>query len=128
MSTILMIEDNVDDALLLQRELRRYGLRNPIVTYTYPEAAITHLEENYESTVLILLDLAYEDGHIDGYKFLDYLHSTPGRFIPVIIISGSEPHKTRAFKHGALEFMVKPAHAGQLIEALHKIGLSWSIG
>ena len=125
--TILLIEDDTNDALLLQRALRIYGLCNPIVTYSYPEAALEYLQDNYESTVLILLDLAFP-GHMDGYEFLHRLHGTPARYAPVIILSGSEPYSPRAYQHGALDFLTKPVSAEKLITALHKIGLGWTIG
>lgn len=102
-SKILLIEDNVDSAVVLQEFLEEKGLEVEILT-TITDA-IFHIK--FYKYSLILLDLNLPD--YDGYEILKFLKLEKYN-IPVIVTSAynDTPTKLKAFKFGASDYMVKP--------------------
>lgn len=102
-SKILLIEDNIDSAVILQEFLQEKGLEVEILT-TITDA-IFHIK--FYKYSLILLDLNLPD--YDGYEILKFLKLEKYN-IPVIVTSAynDTPRKLKAFKFGASDYMVKP--------------------
>ena len=117
-TTILVVEDNPDDAGLIEAVLAS-GL-----SYTQVEVAFSGEEareylRQRDPPTLITLDLFLPD--TSGLEILEWL-GRDHRFadIPVIIFtSSSNPeHAKRAYSLGARRYIEKPANFGKLVEAV----------
>lgn len=107
---VLMLESNADDALLLQRELRRAGF-NPQVTIVQTEADfISQLDSNFD---VILADVA-----LPTYDAKRALQAVLKREIevPFILVSSAMTEETGVdfVSHGAADYLLK--------DRLHRLG------
>ncbi|MDI6770019.1 MAG: response regulator [Anaerolineales bacterium] len=117
LSTILLVEDNPDDALLTQRAARKANLPNPVLVVEDGQAAIDYLSGAGEYTDrgrfplpgLVLLDLNLP--RKSGFEVLAWIRTQPElHALPVVMLTSSHdiPTIERAFSHGANAFLVKP--------------------
>jgi CheY-like chemotaxis protein len=124
--SILLVEDNPDDAELTIRSLRRARLLNPVMTLANGDEALLLLQRQQYNLVgagepinLILLDLTLPG--MDGRKLLDVIHADRHlRDVPVVVLTGSERVTDRlcSYKRGALAFLRKPIDASELLRVL----------
>lgn len=90
-STIVVVEDNPDDALLLTIEFEDAGVRNPLVLLEDGEEALRFLRReaphaDAPAPGLVLLDLHLP--RIDGHEVLRAVAAEPRlRTIPIIVVS-----------------------------------------
>ena len=131
---ILLVEDNVDHAVLVQALLDYHGLgRNVTVTQSVAEAQSYllgewpfHERERYPKPTLIILDHWLNDG--SGLELLEWLAEHGNlRAIPVIVFTGCEDPEVRdqALALGAHEYLLKPGgfeDLGSAIESLVRNG------
>jgi DNA-binding response OmpR family regulator len=114
MKRILIVEDNVDLASGLKRNLEHEGHR-----VTCADAARAALEAAARDTPdLVLLDLGLPDR--DGYYVLEELRAR-GIQSPVLILSarGLESDKVKGFRLGADDYVTKPFG---VVELMARIG------
>ena len=117
-STILVVEDNPDEAVLIEAVLAT-GLSQTEVDVAFSgEEAREYLLQR-DPPALITLDLFLPD--TNGLQILEWM-SGDDRFadIPVIIFtSSSDPeHAKRAYSLGARRYLQKPANFGGLVTAV----------
>jgi DNA-binding response OmpR family regulator len=114
MKRILVVEDNLDLADGLQRNLEREGLRVSIAG-TAAAALATAAREVPD---LVVLDLGLPDR--DGYHVLEQLRSR-GVQCPVLILSarGLETDKVRGFRLGADDYVTKPFGVVELMARIN---------
>lgn len=131
---ILLVEDNVDHAVLVQALLDFHGLgRRVTVTQSVAEAQSYllgdwpfHQRERYPKPTLIILDHWLNDG--TGLELLEWLVDHRDlRNIPVIVFTGCEDPDVRdqALALGAQDFLLKPGgleDLGKAIEGLVRNG------
>ena len=100
---ILIVEDNPDDAALLQRELSRVGYAGCFEVVDNEAAFAAQLKKSPD---LIFSD--YEMPHFSGLRALEILAAS-GLDIPFIIISGTIGEETAvaAMKTGAADYLMK---------------------
>jgi CheY-like chemotaxis protein len=114
---VVLVEDNGDDALLMQRSLRQAGVLRPINVLEDGEAVIRYLSgqgiyanrEQYPLPDLLLLDLKLP--RKDGFEVLRWLRAQPGlRRLVVTVLTGSREHTDvqLAYELGANSYLVKP--------------------
>ena len=93
-ATILIAEDNRDDALLIQRALRRANLINPLQVVANGEQAIQYLKgdgqyadrSSYPLPELVLLDLQMP--RVSGLEVLKWIRDQPEfRLLPIVILT-----------------------------------------
>ncbi|NBC16892.1 MAG: PAS domain S-box protein, partial [Bacteroidetes bacterium] len=113
--TILLLEDNPDDALLLQLELERAG-------YTL-DAVRAETREDFEMALHEGLDLILSDHSMPGFdaiQALDLVRAS-GLDVPFIIVSGTieETIAVQAMQRGAADYLLKDRLA-RLIPAVEK--------
>lgn len=104
--TILIIDDNSTNVLLLEKMLGIFGYNN-IISSTDSREAID-LYKTYEPD-LLLLDLKMP--YLDGFQVLEKLNEIKeDDYIPVIIITAQDDKENRikALKLGAKDFIGKP--------------------
>jgi two-component system cell cycle sensor histidine kinase/response regulator CckA len=111
---VLHIEDSADDALLLQRGLRRAGYE-PIIQRV---ADIPVLAGALASDVW---DVVVADVHVPGVEVLDVLRLVQrrGRDVPFIVVSGQvgEDEAAAILKAGAHDFVAK-GELARLVSAI----------
>lgn len=125
LDTILLVEDNDDDALLMQRALRETGLLNPVQVVEDGEQATDYLVGRgkfadracYPLPAVVFLDLKLPLK--SGFEVLDWIRQTDElRKLPVIVLTSScEPLDLRtAYQKGATSYIVKPPSRVELRE------------
>lgn len=125
---ILMIEDNMDDAELTIRALKKRNLANRLLHISDPEDALKYIFEiatnNYPK--IILLDVKMPK--IDGIQILKRIKSHPEKkVIPVVILTSSkeEVDIIESYNLGANAYIVKPVQFDKFVEAVDQLGLFW---
>lgn len=131
---ILLVEDNVHDAELTIRTLRKQGIVNKLFHLRDGAAALNYLfgtgEFKGRDTInvpkLILLDLKMPK--VDGIEVLQNIKSNSlTRKIPVVILTSSKEHPDvdKCYALGANSYIVKPVEFDNFSKAVAEIGLYW---
>ena len=134
---ILLVDDSSDDALLIQRELRRAGALNGIRHVTTGERAIRYLagkkpfddRDKNPLPALLLLDLKLP-GKTDGYGVLEWVRSQPDFDNLVIIVVSDLSERTnlrRAYALGANSYIVKPGNEDEFTNLIKAFPGSWLV-
>ena len=134
--TIVLVEDNDGHARLIEKNLRRANVSNPIVKLSDGQAALDYLYDEQEGYVskpnnlplLILLDLNLPA--VDGYHVLQEIKSDDRtKAIPIIILTTTDDiHEiNRCYELGANVYITKPVEYEEFAEAIARLGLFLSI-
>ena len=103
-ASILIVDDQEANVLLLEQMLRDVGYR--CLTSTMDPRAVhaLHRENHYD---LILLDLHMPG--MDGFQVMEDLKETEADgYLPVLAITAQPGHRLRALASGAKDFIRKP--------------------
>lgn len=136
--SILLVEDDSTDVLLLRRAFDKGGVTNPLQVVSDGEQAVAYLSgqgdygdrQRYPLPSLILLDIALP--RRSGFEVLTWMRQDPGlRRLPVIMLtsSGQPGDISRAYDAGANAYHVKPSGFDELlefVEALKAYWLTWT--
>lgn len=133
---ILLVEDNVNDAELTIRALRKNNLANNLVHVNDGAQALDFIyckgefqDRNTNSKPkLILLDLKMPK--IDGLEVLKIIKSDEEtKHIPVVVLTSSKEEKDllESYKLGANSYIQKPVEFQKFITAIVDIGFYWVI-
>ena len=128
---IVMIEDDEGHARLIEKNIRRAGVNNPIQHFDHGAAALSYLasrEAHDGSPFLILLDLNLPD--IQGVDILakikedERLHRAP-----VIVLTTTDDKKEieRCYELGANVYITKPVDYQTFADAIRQLGLFLSV-
>ena len=114
MPTVFIVDDDPSVLKALARLLRSAGLN--AITFTSPQEFLDHHDQNAPGC--LVLDVAMP--HINGLELQQALVAQ-GSELPVIFLTGHGdiPMSVRAIKQGAVDFLTKPVHDSDLIEAIH---------
>ena len=121
---ILLVEDQEDDVLLVQRAFRKAHLRNPLRVVRNGEEAIAYLQgdapynqrEEYPLPTVMLLDLKMP--RKNGFEVLEWIRQQPGlKTLRVVVLTASDQPQdvTRAYELGANCYLVKPTDFDDLM-------------
>lgn len=135
--SILLVEDDANDVLLVKRAFQRTRGGLPIFVTPNGVEAIKYLsgEPPYRDRSihpfpdLILLDLNMPK--MGGLELLTWIRSQENmKRLPVIILTSSvqEADARKAYEAGANSFVVKPNDFNQLVEAIRSLGDFWLEG
>lgn len=103
-ATILIVDDQEANVMLLEQMLLNEGYCNITTTQQPREVRALHEEHRFD---LILLDLQMPE--MDGFEVIEELKSIGhGGYLPVLVITAQPAHKLRALKAGAKDFVSKP--------------------
>jgi PAS domain S-box-containing protein len=103
-ATILIVDDQEANVMLLEQMLRNEGYGNITTTLDPRSVRALHAEHRFD---LILLDLQMPD--MDGFEVLEELKKIEGgSYLPVLVITAQPAHKLRALQAGAKDFVSKP--------------------
>ena len=134
--TILIVEDNPDDELLMLRALKKNNIVNEIVVARDGVEALDYLFGSGEYTgrdvsaapQLVLLDLKLPK--IDGLEVLKRLRADERtKQIPVVILTSSLEQRDiiKSYDLGANSYVQKPVDFEEFSEATRQLGLYWLV-
>jgi CheY-like chemotaxis protein len=133
--TILLIEDNPGHARLIEKNLRRANISNPIVKLEDGQVALDYLfgEAGYVNTtprphLLVMLDLNLPV--VDGYRVLEAMKSDERtKQIPIIVLTTTDDAQeiNRCYELGCNIYITKPVQYEQFADAIAKLGLFLSV-
>lgn len=137
LGTILLVEDDPDDAFMVGRALQQVGIANPLVVMRDGEQAVQYLQgegaygdrTQFPIPQLILLDLHLPG--IDGFQVLTWLRQeSKMRHLPVVVLTSStySPDVKRAYQLGANSFLTKPTDFMELVAELKARCDFWLMG
>lgn len=133
--TIALVEDNEGHARLIEKNLRRAHVSNPIVKLHDGQRALDYLfgESGYVTLqnrppLLVLLDLNLPV--VDGYRVLEKIKADDRtKHIPIIIVTTTDDiHEiNRCYELGCNVYITKPVEYDQFAEAIARLGLFLSV-
>ena len=126
--TILIVEDDPGHSKLIEKNLRRGGLENPIKAFENGQQALDHLnrQSNHpiNQCVLLLLDLNMPV--MNGVELLRILKQDAKlREIPVIILTSTDDQREidECYSLGCNLYVPKPVEFDRFSDAVRKLGL-----
>ena len=132
--TILHVEDDPNDVLLVQRALRKTGSPSTILSVSDGDKALAYLEggqefsnrDKYPFPHLILLDLKMP--RKSGLEVLAWIRGQSSlKRLPVLIFTSSKHDQdiNKAYELGANSYLVKPVVFEELVATMTQIYQYW---
>jgi len=133
-AVFLLIEDNENDALLIQRAFVQAKILNQLMVLGSAEDAMAFFtgagryanRAEFPLPGLVLLDLKLPG--MDGFEFLRWLRTQPGistTRVVVLTASDSVHDVTGAYKVGANSFLIKPVDFERFVEISRALNGYW---
>ena len=132
---ILLVEDNITDAELTIRELKKHNMANNLIHLKDGEEALDFIfatgkyantrEVQYTPKV-VLLDIQMPK--VNGIEVLEKIKTDPKtRSVPVVILTSSKenPDIQRCYDLGANSYIVKPVNFDGFAQAIKNLGFYW---
>lgn len=132
---VLLVEDNINDAELTIRELRKHKMANNLVHVKDGEEALDFIfargiysgtREIQFSPKVVLLDIQMPK--VNGIEVLQQIKSDPRtRSMPVVILTSSKenPDIEKCYALGANSYIVKPVNFENFAQAIQNLGFYW---
>jgi CheY-like chemotaxis protein len=125
--TILLVEDNEEDAFLLRRALRRGNVKCSLQVAEDGQEAIEYLggtgkysdRDAYPAPSVVLLDLKLP--YVHGFEVLAWAATQPTcRDLPIILLtsSGEAPDRAKAKQFGIRSYFIKPPSADLIVAVI----------
>ena len=119
-ATILVVDDEGSNVLLLERMLARAGYSD--ITTTTNSREVRTLADTL-SPDIVLLDLMMP--HKDGYEVMAELREMKGEgeFLPILVLTADTTQRAleRALTEGATDFLTKPFDQTELLLRVHNL-------
>ena len=133
--TIVMVEDDEGHARLIEKNIRRAGVNNPIVPFTNGTQALEFLlgpdgsgEVSAGRQLLVLLDLNLPD--MTGVDILQRVKENEHtKRSPVVILTTTDDEREiqRCYDLGANVYITKPVGYEGFANAIRQLGLFFSV-
>ncbi len=134
--TILLVEDNPDDALLTVEALEANRISNTVIVARNGVEALDYLfckgayaeRDITDLPVLVLLDLKLPK--IDGLEVLRQIRADERtRVLPTVILTSSNEDEDRlkGYSLGANSYVRKPVDFDDFVKAAGQLGLYWLV-
>jgi CheY-like chemotaxis protein len=133
--TIVMIEDDEGHARLIEKNIRRAGVNNPIAPFTNGNEALNFLlgEDGTGNSqaghqLLVLLDLNLPD--MTGVAILEKIKSNVHiKRTPVVVLTTTDDEREikRCYDLGANVYITKPVDYENFAHAIRQLGLFFSV-
>jgi two-component system response regulator len=132
---LLLVEDNVSDAELTIRELKKHNMANNLVHVKNGEEALEFIfatgiyantREVQRFPKVILLDIQMPK--VNGMEVLQRIKADERtRSIPVVILTSSKEHPDvqKCYDLGANSYIVKPVNFEGFAQAIKNLGFYW---
>jgi len=132
---ILIAEDDIGHARLIEKNLARAGLNNPIIRFENGQAILDFLfrrcgppKRNTDTPYLLLLDIRMPQ--VDGAEVLRQVKEDKElRKIPVIMLTTTDDPREveRCHGLGCSSYIVKPVDYDKFADAIKNLGLFISL-
>lgn len=132
---ILLVEDNVHDAEMTIRALKKNHVTNPVLHLTDGQKALNYMffkgefaDRDAAMPVLILLDLKMPK--VDGFEVLQALKANEAtKHVPIVILASSKLHPDieTGMALGADNYIVKPVNLEGFITSLSQLEVGMCI-
>ena len=131
--TIIMVEDDEGHARLIEKNIRRAGISNPIRHFTDGTSALAYLFEHPEGPslngpALVLLDLNLPD--MSGIDILAKIKAAPElKRVPVVVLTTTDDKVEiqRCYDMGCNVYITKPVNYESFAQAIQQLGLFISV-
>ncbi len=131
---ILIVEDDPNDVLLIQRAFKKANILVPLQTVSHGDAAVAYLggegayadREQYPEPILVLLDLKLP--RRSGLEVLEWIRAQSRlRRLPVVVLTSSKETDdiNTAYDLGANSYLVKPVGFDSLLELVKSLEMYW---
>jgi CheY-like chemotaxis protein len=129
--TIMLVEDNADDALMTQRAFKKSNIMNPVVWVRDGAEALEHLfvkclEKGEKLPQLILLDIHMPK--VNGIEVLQKIRSDERtKWLPVVIFTSSTEERdlVESYRLGVNSYISKPIDFSLFAPVVSTIGCYW---
>src|SRR4051812_10283909 len=134
--TVLVVEDNAEEVILLQRAFKRTGLDISVQFVVNGEEAIDYLSGldrfhgrvNFPEPDLVLMDLKMP--RKGGFEVLEWFRNLQeGALIPVVVLTSSnrEADVQRAYSLGANTYFTKPTSFEEFRDIIKVVYGYWAL-
>jgi CheY-like chemotaxis protein len=132
---ILLVDDDENDVLLLQRAFKKAGLSDSLRIVTEGQEATNYLSgrgiyadrEKFPLPFLMLLDLKMPG--TDGFAVLRWARTEPDlkRLLIVVLTSSNlQSDVDRAYELGANSYLVKPVEFDEIVNMVQRFQAYWA--
>jgi len=116
-ASILIVDDQEANVLLLERMLRNAGYDN--ITSTMDPRAVCGLHDAHHYDLILL---ALQMPEMDGFEVMEGLREIEtGGYLPVLVTTAQPGHKLRALQAGAKDFVSKPFDLIEVQTRIHNM-------
>lgn len=133
---VLLVEDEENDILFVQRAFKHAGILNPLEITRNGDEAVAYLQgvgkfadrTQFPLPVFVLLDLKMP--RKSGLEVLAWAKEQTGlKRIPIVVLTSSknDADVNRAYELGANSYLVKPVSFEGLIELVKSLQLYWLV-
>jgi CheY-like chemotaxis protein len=126
---ILLVEDDLVDAMTIRRALRDIKVTNPTPLVENGEEALAYLRDpSNPRPCLILLDVNMP--RMNGLELLRHLKADDAlKTIPAVILTTSkdERDKLAGFELSAAGYMIKPVDYLQFVDVMRTLHMYWTL-
>jgi two-component system response regulator len=132
---VLLVEDNIGDAELTIRELKKHNMANNLVhvkngqealDFVFATGIFAGTRDITFPPKIMLLDIQMPK--LNGIEVLEKIKSDPRtRAMPVVILTSSKesPDIQKCYDLGANSYIVKPVNFERFTEAIKNLGMYW---
>ena len=126
---LFLLEDDDNDAFMIERAIERAGVPSEVTRFYEPRAAIETLINlrmpEAQAPHVILTDLKMPG--MSGLEFVQWLRGSHFSCTPVIMLSGSSLPEDilAAYRHGTNSFSTKPLEVHDLNEIVNTVLKYW---
>jgi CheY-like chemotaxis protein len=132
--SILLVEDNPQDEMLILRAFRKANLANRIDVARDGQQALDYLfkigefadRQSPDLPTFMVLDIGLP--RLSGLEVLERLRAdSRTHLLPVVILTSSDEERDRlqSYEFGANSFVRKPIDFGEFAETVARLGIYW---
>ncbi len=126
--TILLVEDNSDDQVLVMRAFKKSNFMDKVVVVRDGAAALDYLfaRDPGEMPGVVLLDLKLPK--VNGLEVLQRLRADERtQFLPVVMLTSSDEERdiNASYDLGINSYICKPVDFVRFAEAVRRLGVYW---
>jgi CheY-like chemotaxis protein len=137
LTEILLVEDNIDDAELTIRELRKFAMDKNLyhvkdgqeaLDFIFGVGSYKNIRDVQYLPKVILLDIQMPK--INGIEVLQKIKTDPRlKLIPVVLLTSSSqsPDIQKCYDLGANSYIVKPVNIERFAQAIKNLGTYWMV-